>query len=279
MRFEDYNSLLFEWYKDESKYDNIVKLWNSKLCISKLNDESDAQINERLKNLNISDKDNFIYEFKNIVFISIKSKSRDINNYLKRQYEDFYDLILENSIKSYHDCSVVTKNKIKEFAEKSNKINENFERHKKEIGLINLNNCEESLNKIIDISTKIINDKYELITLIDKIENEDKILNGEEKNSTYKSLTMNGLAYGVALAGTFLTGGLVAAVSGAAALYKGTYMCLNFGGLQIIENKSKFIKSILKESKEKEKEIELELKELEKKYIQILKRFIPINVA
>ena len=101
MRFEDYNSLLFEWYKDESKYDNIVKLWNSKLCISKLNDESDAQINKRLKNLNISDKDNFIYEFKNIVFISIKSKSRDINNYLKRQYEDFYDLILKNSIKSY----------------------------------------------------------------------------------------------------------------------------------------------------------------------------------
>ena len=90
---------------------------------------------------------------------------------------------------------------------------------------------------------------------------------------------MNGLAYGVALAGTFLTGGLVAAVSGAAALYKGTYMCLNFGGLQIIENKSKFIKSILKESKEKEKEIELELKELEKKYIQRQKRFIPINVA
>ena len=81
MRFEDYNSLLFEWYKDESKYDNIVKLWNSKLCISKLKDESDAQINERLKYLNISDVDNFISDFKDLVNNSIESKSSDIKNY------------------------------------------------------------------------------------------------------------------------------------------------------------------------------------------------------
>ena len=80
MRFEDYNILLFEWYKDESKYDNIVKLWNSKLCISKLNDESDAQINKRLKNLNISDKDNFISDFNFLVRNSI-SRASNIENY------------------------------------------------------------------------------------------------------------------------------------------------------------------------------------------------------
>ena len=81
LRFEDYDSILFEWYKDESKYDNIVKLWNSKLCISKLKDESDAQINERLKYLNISDVDNFISDFKDLVNNSIESKSSDIKNY------------------------------------------------------------------------------------------------------------------------------------------------------------------------------------------------------
>ena len=80
MRFEDYNILLIEWYKDESKYDNIVKLWNSKLCISKLNDESDAQINKRLKNLNISDKDNFISDFNFLVRNSI-SRASNIENY------------------------------------------------------------------------------------------------------------------------------------------------------------------------------------------------------
>ena len=81
MRFEDYSTLLYEWYKDESKYDNIVKLWNSKLCISKLKDESDAQINERLKYLNITDVDNFISDFKDLVNNSIESKSSDIKNY------------------------------------------------------------------------------------------------------------------------------------------------------------------------------------------------------
>ena len=81
LRFEDYDSILFEWYKDESKYDNIVKLWNSKLCISKLNDESDAQINKRLKNLNISDKDNFISDFNYLVRNSIESRASNIENY------------------------------------------------------------------------------------------------------------------------------------------------------------------------------------------------------
>ena len=412
MRFEDYNSLLFEWYKDESKYDNIVKLWNSKLCISKLKDESDAQINERLKYLNISDVDNFISDFKDLVNNSIESKSSDIKNYLKRQYKDFYDLIevtknseedikksdipnkeilesnlkniagelvkksfplvknyiskkflnlnvlsklqlksgmlnklknniitviknsenksifsdglsfntlstlvnsmkngnlietiiketgvyysnptvaittlamsflnLANSIKSYHKCSVDTENKIKGYTEKSNEINENFERHKKEIGLLNLDNYEESLKKIIDIGKKINNDKQELITLIDKIENDEKISNDEEKKSVIKSIAKNGLGLGAAVVGTVVTGGLAVAFYGAAAVVNDVSIAFNIAELQKIKEKLKFYQSKLKESREKEKEIELSLKELEKKYIQIQQRFIPINVG
>ena len=78
MRFEDYSTLLYEWYKDESKYDNIVKLWNSKLCIYKLNEESDYQIKERLRDLKINDLDNFFVEFKGVINNSIDKKSTDI---------------------------------------------------------------------------------------------------------------------------------------------------------------------------------------------------------
>ena len=84
---------------------------------------------------------------------------------------------------------------------------------------------------------------------------------------------------GAAVVGTVLTGGLVAAAYGAAAVVNGVAVGLSIAELQKIKEKLKFYQSKLKESKEKEEEIELSLKELEKKYIQIQQRFIPINVG
>ena len=79
MRFEDYFSILFEWYQDESKYNNIVKLWNSKLCIYKLKDNSNTEIKSILQNLGISDIDNFLFELRPIINNSKESKSSTIN--------------------------------------------------------------------------------------------------------------------------------------------------------------------------------------------------------
>ena len=145
--------------------------------------------------------------------------------------------------------------------------------------MLDLDNYEESLKKIMDIGKKINNDKQKLITLIDKIEKDKKLSNEEEQKSAIKSIAMNGIGLGGALVGTVLTGGLTAAVYGAAAVFNGVSMALNIAELQKIKEKLKFYKNKLKESLKKKDEFELSLKELEKKYIQIQQRFIPSNVG
>ena len=45
-----------------------------------------------------------------------------------------------------------------------------------------------------------------------------------------------------------------------------------------IKEKLTFCKTEIKKYQEKEKEINMTLKELEKKYLELQKRFIPINV-
>ena len=135
--------------------------------------------------------------------------------------------------------------------------------------MLDLDNYDERLKKIIDIGKKINNDKQELIILIDKIENDEKISNDEEKKSVIKSIAKKGLGLGVAVVGTVVTGWLAVAFYGAAAVVNDVSIAFNIAELQKIKEKLKFYQSKLKESREKEKEIELSLKELVKKYIQI----------
>ena len=119
--------------------------------------------------------------------------------------------------------------------------------------MLDLDNYEESLKKIMDIGKKINNDKQELITLIDKIENDEKISNDEEKKSAIKSIAINGLGVGAAVVGTVVTGGLAAAIYGAIAVANGVAVGLSIAELQKIKEKLKFYQSKLKESREKEK--------------------------
>jgi hypothetical protein len=94
MKFEDYYSILSEWYEDESKYENIIKIWNSKLCIYKLKDNSDYELRQILENLGINnDLDNFIDELRPLINNSKGTKSSNIKNYLEIQYKDFDSLI------------------------------------------------------------------------------------------------------------------------------------------------------------------------------------------
>ena len=409
MRFEDYNDILYEWYKDESKYDNVVKLWNSKLCISKLVEGTADEIKNELRKLNISNLNNFFNDFRGLTEGSLNSnkKSSDIKNYLKNTYTDFYKLIeltndsekefkesnipnkevietnlenltgvlvkksyplvkefiiskflnlntlsklqlksemanklknkiiglfqaekkstglsfdtlselvkslknghlfdtikskatayysspdvaiiavatsflnLANSIISYHKTSVDTENKIKEYTEKSNRINENYERHKKEMGIIDFNNYEEAMTKIIDIGEKLNQDKKDLTDLIDDINNDKKEANNEEEKSTKKAMVVNGLAAASCVAGTILTGGLVAVAYGAAAAINGVAVGISYLELKKIKEKLEFYSNQIKEAMEKEKEIDENLQFLNEKYIKLQERFIPINL-
>ena len=92
-KFEDFSEYLFEWYKDETKYDNLIKLWKSKDCISKYNDYSNEKLEEEFRKLGIDDLDNFITEFRSIDNNSINKKARDIKNYLIDTYDDFSSLL------------------------------------------------------------------------------------------------------------------------------------------------------------------------------------------
>ena len=55
LKFEDFNDILFEWYKDESKYDNLIKLWRSNLCLYKLKDISDYELENKLRTAGLTD--------------------------------------------------------------------------------------------------------------------------------------------------------------------------------------------------------------------------------
>ena len=57
LKFEDFNDILFQWYRDESKYDNLIKLWRSKLCLYKLKDISDYELENKLRAAGLTDLD------------------------------------------------------------------------------------------------------------------------------------------------------------------------------------------------------------------------------
>ena len=93
LKFEDFNSLIYEWYRDESKYDNLIKLWNSKLSVCQLNKSEDDELMKELENLGIEDMDDFIGDFKAVMSSTLESKAGDIRNYLRDEFTDFYSLI------------------------------------------------------------------------------------------------------------------------------------------------------------------------------------------
>ena len=91
---EDFQSILLEWYEDESKHSIIQKLWLKRYCIYKLKDKSDQELEEILNDI-ISDtnKIEIKQELRALIMNSYESKVSDIKNFLKDQYPEFYSLI------------------------------------------------------------------------------------------------------------------------------------------------------------------------------------------
>ena len=184
MRFEDYFSILFEWYQDESKYNNIVKLWNSKLCIYKLKDNSNTEIKSILQNLGISDIDNFLFELRPIINNSKESKSSNIKNYLEIQYKDFDTLIevTQNSKKEFHKSDIPNKEDVETVL--TNLVGELA---KRAFPLIKNYICDKypSLKDISQLESGMINKLKNNITGLLAVENKSIFANG----LSYKTLS------------------------------------------------------------------------------------------
>ena len=146
------------------------------------------------------------------------------------------------------------------------------------MGLIDFNNYEEAMSKIIDIGEKLNQDKKDLTNLIDDINNDKKESNNEDEKSIKKKMVMNGLVAAGNVAGVLATGGLLAVAYGVMAAANGVTIGINYLELKKIKEKLEFYSNQIKEAMKKEKEIDEDLQFLNEKYIKLQERFIPINL-
>ena len=71
-----------------------------------------------------------------------------------------------------------------------NNINNDFEMHKKEIGLLDLDNYKESMKKIVNIGKKIYQDKLKVQKFIENLDKEEANVKDEKKKKGIKD-TLN----------------------------------------------------------------------------------------
>ena len=145
LKLLDFQSIIWEWYEDESKHQLIKGLWKKKYCIGKLKDKTDEELDEILNeiinenNISIDNKENIKIELRNLIFNSPETEASNSVRYLKVHFEDYYSLIevskfyketMEKS-QAYKDriCQTKLKGFIKELISKvksliSDQINE-----------------------------------------------------------------------------------------------------------------------------------------------------------
>ena len=404
MKFEDHRDLLYEWYKDESKYDNLIKLWKRNLCIYKMREYSDERLEEEFKKMDITDIDGFAVDFRSITNNSLESKASDIANYLKDEYDDFYSLItscddykndhylsktenqgvftnnfqniikklaklsfpliknyakkkflnpntlskiqlksgmlnkfrniliscltknkssnpigfdnilslvtkvkngnalseilkqtkmhfnnpcvnitnlamsfmnLAVSVKTYYNNSVEFDQKTRHYSERMDDINRDFELHKKQIGLLDLDNPEECLKKIEVIGKKIYQDKKKVIEFVKNIDQEEKNLSEDKKKSGIKKTVACGVGVATGIIGGILTGGLLPL---AGAVVSGVAMGVNIANLAKIKKQMNIYKEYKERENAKYEEIENSLAELRLTCDKINRRYIPSNL-
>ena len=115
LKFEEYNSLLYEWYEDETKFDILLKLWKSDLSMYQLSKDSNPEIKRKLKEkANITMSEDDLIEFINIISSrTIETKASNIKNYLKLEEEYYVSLVQTiNEYKEYFEGSEIDENKI-----------------------------------------------------------------------------------------------------------------------------------------------------------------------
>ena len=124
-KMEDFQSIILEWYKDDSKHLYIKRLWGENLCISKLNKKNEYELESILQKIfDCSENDEIKYELKNLINSAPESKASQISNYLQYNYEGFYSLIQVTNAykkgfeKSKYDEKKICQNKIEDTNER-----------------------------------------------------------------------------------------------------------------------------------------------------------------
>lgn len=408
LKFQDKSTLLYEWYKDESKYSNLIKIWDSNYLIFELSKLSNIELEEKLKEFRITDINNFIDEFRIIINNSIETKASDIKNYLRDEYEDYYSLIdtsnvykeefkksnisnkeiftenlknimgklvehclplvknyiikkypnlnilskiqLENnmlnkfknqllkeitndpsqsngigfdtvsnlfqaikngkaistltsevqaymgkptvaiaalaasfinvatSVKTYYDDTIENNQKYEEYTNKINKIHANFESYKKEIGLLDLDNYEESMKKLVMIGKKMNDAKKETFQILKNLDKDIKQSDDKKKEIGIKKIAKTGLRTVACIVGTVATGGVVAAIWGGAAIGNGIALAVNCVRLANWKKQTKLYQEKKEQESKKYEEMDLELANLRNIYNKIQDRYIPPNI-
>ena len=415
-KFEDFNSLLYEWYEDESKYDIFKNLWKSGLCIYKLSKNSVSELKEKLEkeahikileeqleneenitmseeklekeahiimseeqleneeNITMSEED--FFEFKNLIGNrTIATKASDIKNYLKLEEEYFVTLVQTiNEYKEYFEKSNIDNNKVisknldnisnklieeslplikdyinekypnlnasakiqletkmqkrlrnellkeivhdkgktknevgfkivstltevinqakvmnkfikapgveesiylatsflnlatsiktyyddiyeydennKKYTEKLERVHNNFEKHKNELDLLDVNDYEGSLKKLYIIGNKIDQDKKDCSNIIKEIENEEKTAGDKEKKSKIATITSTGIATVIGIGTVIFTAGIGAVIGAVGAGVNAVACGINVARFVKLLNQLKKYK----DTKEKERE-------------------------
>jgi len=158
LKFEDFNEVLYEFYKDENKYDDLIRVFDCNICISKLSELSVSELEEQLKEYELTELDDFITECLSVINNSTNKKAVDIRNYLRDEFTDFYSLIqVTNDYKKEFDKSEI---------------------QNKEVMTINLDNIA---HKLIEKSMPLVKDyiakKYPNLNILSKIELKSGMLN------------------------------------------------------------------------------------------------------
>lgn len=150
------------------------------------------------------------------------------------------------------------------YFDRINQILENFEAHKREIGLIDLNNYEESMHKIVSIGRKINDDKTDISEIITKIIQS----NDNTKKTGNKNIAKACLATAGCILGTIFTGGAIAA------LVNGIGLTINCANSANLKKQEKLNEEIIAKAHQKYEEMELELANLINMFSQIQERYI-----
>ena len=157
------------------------------------------------------------------------------------------------------------------YFDRVNQILENFEAHKREIGLIDLDNYEESMDKIVSIGRKINDDKTDISEIITKIIQS----NDNAKKTGNKNIAKACLATAGCILGTIITGGAIAAIWGGAALVNGIGLTIKCANSANLKKQEKLNEEIIAKAYQKYEEMELELANLRNMFSRIQVRYIP----
>ena len=95
LKFDNYQCILQEWYRDEKKHKYIAKLWQKYITMRELRKKSSDQIERTLQDIyGFSNEEYKITEeLAKIIINSPESKAEDIKLFLKEKRPDFYSLI------------------------------------------------------------------------------------------------------------------------------------------------------------------------------------------